>query len=782
MELKPNLTTESLWEIREESFEAEQLVTTGSNFMTGNGYMGYRGTFPDWGRNQYAGCVVTDTYDNADGTWKELCTVPNPLFTAVSWEGQSLGLLDLDSARVESYRREIDFRYGIHRFSYTAKTESGARVTLSHERYASYENVHNLYERWVLTSDQPGEAVLTTGIDGDIWSLNGSHFSRQSAGEKEGVRVTESVTGEQGIRIFTAASHRWEVNDPLEEPGVVRETASATPRFNGETLRVRLDSGDSLVLFKAASIYTSNDTSEPESKAIQSVLAAGERGWEALGRVHREIWDRYWKDTDVRITGDDRAQALLRYNIYQNMIAVPAHTDHLPVGARGLSCQAYQGAAFWDEEIFNLPMFLYTRPEIARRILTYRYKTLDGARRKAERLGYRGAYYAWISGETGDELCPSFFFKDVLTGKKIHNHFNDWQMHVSPDIVYALWQYWEVTRDWDFLREMGAEMTFEVCRFIHSYGFYKPHRDRYEMIRLLGPDEYHENVDNNFFTNFQCQFALRRGVWIYRQLQEKDPDRLQEVARKIGLQARDVTDWDAMAGKMYIPSPDPESSLIEQFDGYFQREDVSPEELKKRLQDPGEYWGWPNGVAVETQVLKQADVIQLFALHDEAYPAGIMRANYDYYEPRTQHGSSLSLSVYSLIAARIGRLEQAYQYFLRSCTVDLFNTNKAVSGGTFIGGIHTAACGIAWQLAVKGFAGFDMEENGISFHPALPEAWQRLEFPLFIRGNRLYTVLTKDHISVSSEAGNDDMSISVAGSALSLSPGSSVEFTLPRKD
>ncbi len=775
-ELKQNLTTESLWEIREEVFDAEQLVTAGSNYMTGNGYMGYRGTLPDWGKAQYVGCVVTDTYDNADGKWKELCTVPNPLYTAASWEGRSLGLLNIPDQAVESYQRELDFRYGIHSFSYTVRTEDGAGITVSHERYASYENIHNLYEKWSLVSDKPGEVTVKTGIDGDIWSLNGNHFSRQGARVKEGVRVTESVTGEQGIRICTAAGSQWDTapDETVEE--------QIEPRFNGKTVRFHLKAGQTITLTRMASIYTSQDGPEPESEAVQAVTAAEGRGWEALARVHREIWDRYWQDTDVIIQGDKAAQALLRYNIYQNRIAVPSHTDHLPIGARGLSCQAYQGAAFWDEEIFNLPMFLYTRPEIARRILTYRYKTLDGARRKAKQLGYEGAFYAWISGETGDELCPSFFFRDVLTGRRIHNHFNDWQMHISPDITYALWLYWEVTQDWDFLRDMGAEMAFEICRFIFSYGYYNPSRDRYEMIRLLGPDEYHENVDNDFFTNFQCQFALRRGVWIYRKLEKEDPDCLQALARKVGLKARDAADWEQMAEKLYVPQPHPESALIEQFDGYFQLEDILPDQLKERLQDPGEYWGWPNGIAVETQVLKQADVIQLFALHDEAYPEGIMRANYEYYEPRTQHGSSLSLSVYSLIAARIGRIDEAYRYFMRSCTVDLFNTNKAVSGGTFIGGIHTAACGIAWQMAVKGFAGFDMEEHGISFRPALPKGWTRMEFPLYIRGCRLRAEITEDRVSVSSEAGNHDISVSVAGRALSLSPGSSVEFTLDRKN
>ena len=192
------------------------------------------------------------------------------------------------------------------------------------------------------------------------------------------------------------------------------------------------------------------------------------------------------------------------------MIATPAHTDHLPIGARGLSCQAYQGAAFWDQEVFNLPVFLYTDPEIARKILIYRYKTLNGARKKARDLGYQGAFYAWISGDSGEEICPSYFFKDVISGRRIRNHFNDWQIHISPDIAYTIWLYVTVTNDTEYLRDYGAEIVFEIARFLVSRSHFRKDRNGYDVIRVLGPDEYHENVDNNFFTNFPGAFC--RGV------------------------------------------------------------------------------------------------------------------------------------------------------------------------------------------------------------------------------------------------------------------------------
>src|SRR6056297_995659 len=305
-------------------------------------------------------------------------------------------------------------------------------------------------------------------------------------------------------------------------------------------------------------------------------------------------------------------QLALRFNLYHNIIATPAHSERLPIGARGLSCQAYQGAAFWDQEIFNLPMFLFTETETAKNILKYRYHTLNGARKGAKDLGYDGAFYAWISGKSGKELCPSFFFKDVISGRKIRNHFNDWQIHVSPDISYTIWKYYLATKDIDFVVDYGSEILFEVARFLHSRVHYNQYKDKYEIIRVLGPDEYHENVDNNAFTNYQTRFALEYALRIREELEEEDPEYLKSLDERLGLDDEELQVWREIVDLLFLRDPREKDGLIEQFDGFFEHEDITPEQLKERLKDPGEYWGWPNGIAVETQVSKQADVAQIF--------------------------------------------------------------------------------------------------------------------------------------------------------------------------
>ncbi len=744
MDLKNNLYTETGWDIAENSFDEEQIVTTGSNFMLGNGYLGYRGTFAEWEADQYVACIVTDTYDRVDGKWRELCNAPNSLYTKLIVDGEELSAFD---GEIREYTRALDLRHGLFKREQTWQSVGGKVVRLKEEKFASYDNPHLLTMTYSFQVDQDTEVMLITGIDGRVWNLHGEHFREYRLLREDDLVAVETVTVERGIQLDVVEG----LTIHGREPDAV-EIIEADRRILRK-LTFRLPAGDEVTLEKVAGIYHTNDVDAPLQVAVADVKAALDEGYDKLKGRHQARWDAIWDVTDIQIEGDLEAQTTTRFNLYQAVIATPTHAK-LPIGARGLSCQAYQGSAFWDQEIFNMPMFLYTRPEVARNILEYRHVTLDGARQKAKDLGYYGAFYAWVSGKTGEELCPSYFFTDVLTGRKIHNHFNDWQIHISPDIVYAIWHYYRATGDWDFVVDYGAEIAFEVAQFLVSHAYFKKDKNRYEFIRLLGPDEYHENVDNNAFTNYQARFALDTASTIYSRLKEIAPDKLNELFARLDLDEEDVDNWCDMVNLIYLPQPDEETLLLEQFDGYFEFEDVFPEDLEERLQHPQEYWGWPNGVAVETQVLKQADVLQLFALHDH-FPADVQRANYDYYEPRTQHGSSLSPSVHSVVANRVGYTDEAYRYFVTSSTIDLYNTSKAVSGGTFIGGIHTAACGAVWQMVVKGFAGFAIDDSGIAFEPALPKHWQRVEFKLVFHRNLLDVSITADEVTLSAAENNE---------------------------
>jgi kojibiose phosphorylase len=452
------------------------------------------------------------------------------------------------------------------------------------------------------------------------------------------------------------------------------------------------------------------------------------------------------------------------------------HASHLPLGARGLSTQAYQGAAFWDQEIYNLPMWVHTRPDIARLLLTYRHHTLDGSRRKASRLGYRGAFPAWVSGETGDELCPDFFFTDVHTGRPTRQHFNDWQMHVAPDLVVAIARYVRVTGDRGFLHGPGAEIVFEVARFLASFVHLRPADGRHHLLRLLGPDEYHENVDDNPYSLEQSREALDVACRLQAELASEHPGRLAAIRDALGgPDADEVAGWAAIRDGLVEIVPDPHTGVIEQFVGYHALEDVTPDAVAARLLDPDEYWGWPAGVAVHTQVAKQADVVQLLMDHPQRYPGEVVAANLDHYLPRTQHGSSLSRPAHALVAARLGRTVLAEELFLRGALVDLLAAAKQVSGGTFIGGIHTAAAGAAWQVAVLGFGGLHVTDDHVEILPHLPERWDGLAFRINVRGCVLDVDVRHAGITVHAhEANPGPVALRLPHGRRTLTPGASL--------
>ncbi len=755
-----NVNTEGGFDIFEDKYIESQGITTGSNYMFGNGYMGYRGTHVNGTKEDYAACIVSDTYDNADGKWRELCNAPNGLFLDLNVDGNALVV----DEGLKAYKRQLDM--GTATLSTVLENE---KVTVTTKRFASMDRMHVLAMSYTIKASMDVSLSAVAGIDGDVWSINGEHFVEYDLEREEDNLLIHTVTGELATDLYVAEG-------VLTYGADCNETYSAMGKKNMRNLGVNLKAGESVTIYKFVTVFSSNDVDNPREAALTLLDEVKNMGYEGVKASHDAEWKNLWSKYDIKIKGSLRDQTLTRFNLYHNIIHTPTHAL-LPVGARGLSCQAYQGAAFWDEEIFNLPMYLYTNPEVAKNILMYRYETLDGARHKAKRLGYRGAFYAWISGKSGEELCPDFFFKDILTGRKIRNHFNIWQIHVSSDIAYTIWRYYEVTGDLDFVLDYGAEMMLDISLFLLTRSFYNVDKNRYEYIRLLGPDEYHENVDNNVFTNYQAKYTLEKTMEVYKMMAEQRPEQLAALLEKLEISEANIYTFQEMINKIYIKETG-KDKVIEQFDNYFQLEDVKPAELATRLIDKAEYWGWPNGIAVHTQVLKQADLIQLFVMHDN-FDVETLKANFDYYEQRTEHGSSLSPAMYSIIASKVGYDQMAYEYFIKSCTVDLYSANKAISGGTFIGGIHTASCGAVWLMIIFGFAGFTAYNNTLYFRPKMPKEWGGFEFKVHHKNNFLDVSVSKNDMTITSRASNAiALDVDVYSEKATIEPGASLTFKL----
>lgn len=762
------------WWVVEDGHDPARVVALASAHLTGNGALAYRATCAGWEAEATVGCVVHDTWDTAPGSaWTELCTVPDALWARWTSDDGTTLLVPHDAPQPEhaAVTRDLDVRHVEQHHRLLLERPDGP-LRLHERRFASLADRHLIVQRHEVTGAPGTVLTLRTAIVGAVWSLNGEHLHDHAAEVADDVLLVTAVTGERGLPVAVAQTLTLADGSGAPLPTEADEVDVTDPLRPLRTLRLRLGADGRAVATQCMVVMTGHDLVPPPAHpsaparrphadraavrdgALAHATRARSAGHAALHAAHAAAWDALWEDLDVRIDGDAVARVVLRFNLAHAVMATPMHASHLPLGARGLSTQAYQGAAFWDQEMYNLPMWTHTRPDVARALLSYRHHTLDGSRRKAARLGYRGAFPAWVSGETGDELCPDFFFTDVHTGRPTRQHFNDWQMHIAPDLVVAIDRYVRTTGDRAFLHGPGAELVFEVARFLASFVHLRPDDGRHHLLRLLGPDEYHENVDDNPYSLEQSRLALDVACRLHDTLAEEAPARLAELRATLDLADDERDAWATIRDGLVEILPDPTTRVIEQFVGYHALEDVRPDEVAARLLDPGEYWGWPAGVAVHTQVIKQADVVQLLMDHPGRYSDEVVAANLDHYLPRTQHGSSLSRPAYALVAARLGRTRLAEELFLRGALVDLLADAKQVSGGTFIGGIHTAAAGASWQVAVLGFGGVDVHDDHVRILPRLPERWDGLVFRIRVRGCAIDVEASHERVVLRAAADN----------------------------
>ena len=730
------------WDINADGAGEEDALQNGSRLLMGNGYLGRRGVVDEAGSGSMPATILSGLYDQRGNLWREPVNSPDPLFLSLSAEGRSLAAGDANTA---SHEQSLNFRYGV--YARTTRWHlpglAGGTISIQAERYAHMEDVHLLCARYTLCADVPCRLSVKRGINCALRDLNGPHlgnFRFFQTAENQALAVS-CATLENNIPLAVVSA--FSLAPPVAEcqqHETLENEAGIFCQYDFE-----LDGKNSVSFTIYGAVYTALDTEAPLQAAEERAIAAQREGWEPLLRRHRGCWDAIWRTGDVLIEGDDYAQRCLRYSLYQLWIAAPRHRGKeraLSVPARGLSGQTYKGAIFWDTEMFISPYFLAVRPELAQRFIQYRIQTLPGAKRKAAEYGYRGAFFAWESQETGDDACSDFNVTDVFTGRPVRTYFRDKQIHISADIVYAIKKYVDYTGDRAILAEGAMELILEAARFYLSYLYYSPERRRYEALDVTGPDEYHERVNNNAFTNKMILFVFETARAYINLLKRDNALFIEELIKRIGFND-DFAFMETVMPLFAVPRPEA-NGLIEQFDGYFRLEDCSLETVRSRLKDPREYWGTGNGVAGTTQIIKQADVVSMLALFGDDYSSAVKKANLDYYGPRTEHGSSLSSCMHALLACETGGSDWAYPFFIKTAEIDITGKSKQFAGLVYIGGTHPAANGGAWMAAVQGFCGFSLREGTITVRPRLPKQWKKVRFSVIHRGIEHEITVTKD--------------------------------------
>jgi len=700
------------WTLTENGYDSNLVTTLGNKFFIGNGYMGIRGTLEEYEKDQLVAINLSGIYDQVGEKFREPINAPNALYTYIEIAGERIGLPD---SEMKSHQITLDFSHGLFGRKTSYPTKHG-EITVESERFCCMEQPHIICMKYCIHTNADMEVTLVSGIDADVWDINGPHlnnvkFSSSSKEENTFELSVHANTSEKklGISVWEIASLRIlddVIPDCLEQRKkqqytheVVKAESKILNRFT-----ISLSANGMVCFYKYIGIYIEKDSDLYERENKDLLHHALLQGYGTLKSDHIEWWKKCWERDQVLIEGDEEAMQALNYSLYHLISIAPRHSKSMSIPARGLSGQTYKGAVFWDTEMFLLPFYLYTEPMVARSLVKYRIDTLEGAKKKAKEYGYLGAFYAWESQEGGYEACSDYNVIDVFTERPMRTYFRDKQIHISSAVVYGLMSYVHTTNDYSILEEGGVEVVFECAQFYYSMLLQKVPFGQFELHDVVGPDEYHERVNNNFYTNRMAKYTFDMAVELIQNVSKLSQETQNKLAKQYGLSAL-LTKFEEASKRIFIKIPDKYTKLVEQFDGYYKLKDTTLDEVRSKVIHPKEYWGGAYGVAADTKIIKQADVVTTLALFRDEYEQEVLQKNWDYYEPRTEHGSSLSACMYALLACYCDNPDEAYPFFLKSAMADLKGGGKEWAGLLYIGGTHPAAAGGAYMTAVYGFAG-----------------------------------------------------------------------------
>jgi nigerose phosphorylase len=753
----------NLWKVSADKFvnEKEAIMRNGNIYQISNGYMGYRGTLDEFGPEELVGITLSGIFDKVGNAWREPVNAPNGGYTKIYIDGEEVSALKTE---IKTHRQALYLKNAKFERTTTFNVK-GKEVTISSERVLSIDKPNLLIIKYSFSCNADAGIIVETGIDFNIWDLNGPHLPVLNSTRNNGVLMVDAKTNEAGIPLAVAETIERSFG---EEQFVVENNR------NLRKISLKAEAGKTYSFNKYSAVFKGQDITDKDVKKAANALVrdAKNAGYDECMKAHDLKWQKRWEMCDVIIDGGEEAQLALRYSIFQLLIAAPVKGSANSIPARALSGQVYKGAIFWDTEMFMFPFFIHTYPEVAVELLKYRINTLDGARRKArtEGTGYRGAFYAWESQETGDEACTYFNIGDPITKRDLRTYFRDKQVHISGDVAITLWEYFKLSGDDSLLRQGGAEVILECARFYYSYAYFKKDKNRYEVLDVTGPDEYHERIHNNAFTNMVAKVTFEVAIATVDYLKSRYPEELKKLFDKLKI-SDEIDGFREACNLMYLPHPDPKTGVVEQFDAYYKLEDVSKEELKKRIIHPDEYMGAGQGIAVHTQIIKQADVIMMMNIFKDRFPGEIKKANWEYYEPRTEHGSSLSACAYAMVAADIGKTDYAYNYFMKTAKLDIEAKYKVYVGTIFMGGSHPAANGGAWMTAVFGFAGVMADGEKVTINPHMYKKWKSLAFNLVYKGDSFSLTVTGKNVRIHAMPSNKAGRLfSVAGKTIECLP------------
>jgi len=726
------------WEIVESGWNHEDARHRETILTIGNGNFCVRGALEERIDGDNPACFVHRIWDDMPVTFTELANTPRWYGIEVWVDGMAFGI---ERGELVSQRRVLDLHTGvltrIVRWRPYAAGEGGPLVELHFERWCSMAqpSLAAVRLRVTLLEGATTEVRIRSGFDHHVENTGLLHWNTRAQGQTDDTAFLHVQTRSTQIDLVLASEMTSWSEAPVQK---AFSDGAGQPAMERSAM---LATGQCLEMEKYVRIVSSLDNDDPVTAAQTLAREARQQGFNALRAESDTIWKQIWRDADVRIEGDNEAQTAQRFNTFQLVIAAPAFTERASIGAKTLSGFGYRHHVFWDTEIFILPLFTYTLPHLARNMLLYRYHNLAGARQKARGNGYLGAQFPWESAGDGTEVTPVWVPHFADPTQLIRIWTGDIEIHITADIAYACMQYWRITGDDAWMRDYGAEIILDGANFWASAAQLEPDGKRH-FRNVIGPDEYHDRIDDNAYTNRFARWHIETALALLEWLQEYAPEKERALCGQLGIDNHCLAFWREVAATIYTGVVTG-NGVIEQFEGYFGLEEPDFTFLRdpNRKESMQAYLGIEG--CTETQNIKQPDVLMLQYLLPERFTPEEIAANYAYYDPRTDHelGSSLGPSISAIMACRAGHPQEAYAHYMRAARADLQDVRHNANDG-----IHAASAGGLWQAAVLGFGGLRVTGEGWEVHPALPEHWTRLTFTVRIKGESHVISIDRDGI------------------------------------
>jgi len=718
------------WLIIEEGFDPEMNRNSESIFSLGNGYMGQRANFEE----HYSGDTLQGTYvagvyypdKTRVGWWKngypeyfaKVLNAPNWIGIDITVNGTQVDIAEL---KAENFRRILNMKEGYLERSFTLSLKENKTLRFNSRRFLSMtEPDAGLIRYSVRSIDFTGEIGFNVYIDSDVRNEDtnyGKKFWKEVSREAyDGSAVIVTRTMKTDFHVATGMCYEF-----LRDNKLLQLNASITSRKNyvSSSFTAGIEPGEELTLIKYASVLSSlNNKKEDLSDDVRQRLSfISKAGYKKLFDAHKEEWSKIWANSDVKIEGDVAAQQAVRFNIFQLNQTYTGKDARLNIGPKGFTGEKYGGSTYWDTEAFVLPFFLKTAdPEVPRNLLLYRYKHLPESIKNAEKLGFSG----------GAALYPMV----TMNGEECHN---EWEItfeeiHRNGAIAFAIFNYIRHTGDTGYLADYGLEVLIGISRFWCQRSTWSAFRNKYVILGVTGPNEYENNVNNNWYTNTITVWTLSYTIDSLEKLSREDSGKFNALVAKTDLRlAEETNQWRKIINNMYFPYDEVRKVFLQQ-DGFLDKELLTTDRIPPEQRPINQHWSWDR--ILRSCFIKQADVLQGLYFFEENYDTETIRRNFDFYEPMTVHESSLSACIHSILASRTGNIDKACELYLRTARLDLDDYNNEVCDG-----LHITSMAGSWLAIVEGFGGMRIKDGIVAISPMIPAKWKSYSFHARVQGS-----------------------------------------------